>query len=538
MGADRLNILETTQILSKFRPTRMKEFRTLEPSRETLLCEFLVPGQARMHRLCGRQSQHRKSLCVTLQVAAHGSPRRTPGTPTSSKKVLSRRPRVAESTSTDAAEDQIIVLADPELPTLKSKVPAKHFYDKGRLPRTPSPNKSARGTRRIVERSDSEVEVLGTPLQNPPKEKVQPLYEDDSDNGTSTSEEEPEPDPSNTIYDAPNKYAKYWTPRATPASQNGKVSTPSKASSSKSPNKSKQLSQAALLKLDEQAIAAKRVIYAEQIVFKNRLPSLDEIGLIWNNRLATTAGRAQFHRDRHGNEFAEIHLASKVVVTDERIRNTLGHEMYGHTPLQANVTYFLPQVPLGVLDDRQGNQRGPRQTIPQVVSDFQRPVLPMLNQPRAKRLERKDPDIEISVQHTYEIFFPFEWRFIFSALRLFWIISVGRHKKSFDITKGCPKCKGEMIALFDEPEPKIVSKLAAAKPQNSPRPPLRPSSPICISSDEEDEKLVSVNAQKEIYVVPDSDSESDQEITDLARKFGGITIAHRICLHAKRSTRK
>ncbi|KAJ7456463.1 SprT-like family-domain-containing protein [Mycena latifolia] len=432
---------------------------------------------------------------------------RTPGTPTSSKKVLSRRPRVAESTSTDAAEDQIIVLADPELPTLKSKVPAKHFYDKGRLPRTPSPNKSARGTRRIVERSDSEVEVLGTPLQNPPKEKVQPLYEDDSDNGTSTSEEEPEPDPSNTIYDAPNKYAKYWTPRATPASQNGKVSTPSKASSSKSPNKSKQLSQAALLKLDEQAIAAKRVIYAEQvysylnkIVFKNRLPSLDEIGLIWNNRLATTAGRAQFHRDRHGNEFAEIHLASKVVVTDERIRNTLGHEMC--------------HLACWMIDKEIREAHG------------------KLFHKWAKRLERKDPDIEISVQHTYEIFFPFEWQCVKCN------DIVGRHKKSFDITKGCPKCKGEMIALFDEPEPKIVSKLAAAKPQNSPRPPLRPSSPICISSDEEDEKLVSVNAQKEIYVVPDSDSESDQEITDLARKFGGITIAHRICLHAKRSTRK
>lgn len=77
------------------------------------------------------------------------------------------------------------MLADPEWLTPKAKVPSKHFYgNKSKTPRTPSPEKSARDevVLETSEESDSEVEVLSGPVRIlPPKEKLQPLYDDDSD---------------------------------------------------------------------------------------------------------------------------------------------------------------------------------------------------------------------------------------------------------------------------------------------------------------------------------------------------------------------
>lgn len=129
----------------------------------------------------------------------------------------------------------------------------------------------------------------------------------------------------------------------------------------------------------------------------------------------------------------------------------------------------------------------------------------------------------------------------------------------------CKWCKtGTLTPTFDGPEPpkavSKISKMAAAKPQGmcigfianidsraqcagSPRRPgPRSASPIFIESSDEDEPEppAFTHLQKEIYVVHDSDSESDekdQSITDLARKFEGITIAHKVCSHAKRATR-
>ncbi|KAJ6573992.1 SprT-like family-domain-containing protein, partial [Mycena vulgaris] len=450
-----------------------------------------------------------------------GTPRKTPATktpatptPSKTKKVPSNRPQVAERTSADAVEDEVIIVANPEWLTPKSKPPPKHFSGKkSHTPRTSSPDKSARGTPRFVaasEGSDSEVEVLGTPMQIPSsKEKSQPLYEDESDDTSSSgSSEEPwaiDSNSSQPVYDVPNKYEKYWTPA------NGK------ASSSKSPSKPKPK----ILTLEDETRdrEAHRVEYAQQVysylnkvVFKNRLPSLAKIGIIWNNKLLTTAGRAQFHRDRQGNEFAEIHLATKVIDTDERIRNTLSHEMC--------------HLACWMIDKQIKEAHG------------------KLFHKWADRVERKDPDIAISVQHTYVISYPFEW----SCLDCEKIIQ--RYTNSVDMTKGCPACKtGKLKALFDLPPKKDVvrktSKMAAAKSQNSPRPRPRPTAPICISSSEEDEdededddeEISSVHTQQEIYVVPDSDSEPEEAITDLARKFGGITIGHRVCLHARRATR-
>ncbi|KAF8633981.1 hypothetical protein AX15_001158 [Amanita polypyramis BW_CC] len=76
----------------------------------------------------------------------------------------------------------------------------------------------------------------------------------------------------------------------------------------------------------------KRVKYAEELfselngaVFKDKLPK--DTKLTWNKRLLTTAGRAKWHRSKEGSHYTEIELSDKILDSNERIRNTLSHEM-------------------------------------------------------------------------------------------------------------------------------------------------------------------------------------------------------------------
>ncbi|OJA18812.1 hypothetical protein AZE42_00861 [Rhizopogon vesiculosus] len=82
-------------------------------------------------------------------------------------------------------------------------------------------------------------------------------------------------------------------------------------------------------KAEEQA---RREKYAEKLfaelnstIFDDGLPR--ETKLNWNKRLLTTAGRARWHKSRDGVQTTEIELAAKILDRDERIRNTLSHEM-------------------------------------------------------------------------------------------------------------------------------------------------------------------------------------------------------------------
>ncbi|KAJ7748494.1 SprT-like family-domain-containing protein [Mycena maculata] len=464
------------------------------------------------------------------------APVRTPATPTSSakKSTPSKRPQLGGSaTSTDVVEDQVAVLAAPvpQWLTPKPKVPTARFHGSGNnTPRTQSPDKSARRPPRVVEvvaDSESEVEVLDNPVrispspkgtkskEKPPtsKEKLQPLFEDCSDSDISDSSEEESIPEEAFARDVPNKYAKYWdppTPRLSARRSLDKLKTTGNP----------------LVTFEEHA---SRITYAEQVysylnkvVFKNGLPTLRKIELKWNNKLLSTAGRAQFHRDRNGNEFAEIHLASKVVDSDERIRNTLGHEMC--------------HLACWMIDKEIKESHGP------------------IFRKWARRVERKDANIEISIRHTYEISYPFRWECVnANCLEI-----TGRFSISIDPAKNkCPLCKiGSLVPLFDPPEKKTkpdteltkMSKHAPVKSQSaspsvtsSPRARPRPRSASIIvidSSDEEEEIPSSVHIQEEIYMVPDSDSEegnndNDSEIADLARKFEqGVTISHKVCLHA------
>ncbi|KAG6820346.1 hypothetical protein H0H93_001791 [Arthromyces matolae] len=89
-------------------------------------------------------------------------------------------------------------------------------------------------------------------------------------------------------------------------------------------------------RISKKALAAaeleRRVSYAQKLfeelnrsVFENKLPT--DTKLNWSKRLLTTAGRAKWHRSKEGTQTSEIELAEKILDCDERIRNTLSHEM-------------------------------------------------------------------------------------------------------------------------------------------------------------------------------------------------------------------
>ncbi|KAF7367369.1 HMG box-containing protein C19G7.04 [Mycena sanguinolenta] len=401
----------------------------------------------------------------------------TPRTPSSAKKTVplsNKRPQIIQSTSADAAADQVVI---PEWPTPKSKASTT-----GNKTRPSAARGAVRVTADAGDSSDSDVEVISgpTPIQpkpkpkTTPKPKLQPLYNDNSDSESSdTSSSE-----SSIIREPPNKYAKYWTPPVVPTNTptSRKVATPSKASGSKSPQK---LSQAALRKLDAQKDMADRVEYAQQVyswlnrkIFKDQLPSLDTIEIKWNNRLVSTAGKARFHRDRHGNEYVEIHLATKIVDSPGRIRNTLSHEMC--------------HLACWIIDKQIQENHGE------------------LFHKWARKISQKDPVFEISVEHTYDISYNFLWE-CGSCDHV-----VGRFTNSLNpaVTK-CPGCKtGTLYAHDSDASVSTESKEVAAK-----RTVHRSVAPIYIeSSDEDDEPPASVHTQKEIYEVSDVADRSGQEI--------------------------
>ncbi|KAJ7651947.1 SprT-like family-domain-containing protein [Mycena polygramma] len=453
-----------------------------------------------------------------------------PGTPTSSRKTAPpRRPLIVESTSADAASDQVIV---PKWPTPRSKAPVKHI---GTRTPTRTPKKlAAQASIRVVEASedsDSDIEFVSGPTPSPgpsfvkatgtPKPKGKGKQQLPFDEETTSSSSESSEDLRGTR----NRYAKYWTPSAATL----KLVDFVKLTPSQYP---KNLSMQARIKLDEEQQHAKLVIYAEQVyswlnrrVFKNRLPSIGKVEIVWSARFTSTAGRAQFHRTR-GKEVIEIHLAKKIIDCEGRVRNTLAHEM-------CHLACWL-------IDNEINESHGD------------------LFHGWKNRVEGTDPCIEISIEHTYEISYNFEWQCENDDCREV----IGRFTNSLDPTKKkCPRCKGTFVPLFDPPTTRM-SRFAAAKPTGSPRPCAgsprpasshRPASsprpgfrsaspPISIdSSDEDDDEglaVSSIHTQKEIFVVRDSDSTSDkQTISDLVDKFNGITIVHKTCLHAKRRAR-
>ncbi|KAG1757339.1 SprT-like family-domain-containing protein [Suillus lakei] len=191
-------------------------------------------------------------------------------------------------------------------------------------------------------------------------------------------------------------------------------------------------------KAEEQA---RREKYAAQLfeelnstIFNDGLPR--ETKLNWNKRLLTTAGRARWHRSRDGVQTTEIELAAKILDCDERIRNTLSHEM-------CHLACWIIN----------GN---PKEGHGQAFKAW------------ANKVMIKRPEIEITTRHNYEISYPFEWK-CEKCSKVY-----GRYSKSIRPDECvCGVCKvGKLVPLFVQRAPRTpkVSRMAPALPQGSPHP--------------------------------------------------------------------
>ncbi|KDR85254.1 hypothetical protein GALMADRAFT_234003 [Galerina marginata CBS 339.88] len=182
--------------------------------------------------------------------------------------------------------------------------------------------------------------------------------------------------------------------------------------------------------------------YAQQLfydlntlIFKQGLPQ--DTKLNWNKRLLTTAGRAKFHQSREGVQTTEIELAEKILDCDERIRNTLSHEMC--------------HLATWVIDNKIDEHHG------------------KLFKNWASRVMKKRPDIHVSIKHDYEISHPFQWK-CEKCAKVY-----GRFSNSIRPDECvCGACKeGTLVPLFPtkasiNPNTKKLSRMAAARPQDSP----------------------------------------------------------------------
>ncbi|KAF4605645.1 hypothetical protein EYR40_004433 [Pleurotus pulmonarius] len=186
----------------------------------------------------------------------------------------------------------------------------------------------------------------------------------------------------------------------------------------------------------------KRKNYAEDLfkelnalVFDRKLPPSTQ--LTWSKRLTTTAGRAKWHKSAAGVHTTEIELAEKILDCEERIRNTLSHEMC--------------HLACWVIDGC------PKEGHGQLFKAWS-----------AKVMLRR-PEIHISTRHDYEISYPYQWE-CEKCAKIY-----GRFSKSIRPDECvCGACRvGRLRPLFKTnqraPRTPKVARMAAAKPQDSPK---------------------------------------------------------------------
>ncbi|KAN0136612.1 SprT-like family domain containing protein [Lactarius tabidus] len=242
-----------------------------------------------------------------------------------------------------ASDDGLLVLDEPK----SSRKPL-------RRPQTPKTSQSA-GASSLVQAFSS----LST------------LTESDAEN-TRPVPDDPAAIPS--LFRVPGPVTPSTPTPKTPASKPRPPPKSATSSAAKTPRTSKKA-----LALAEQA---ERAAYAQSLfdelnrsVFGGGLP--ETTPLVWSNRLLTTAGRARWHRSKEGVQTTSIELATKILDSNERIRNTLSHEMC-HL-----ASWVINQEP------KEGHGK--------VWKSW------------AAKVMRKRADIEISTRHNYEISYPFEW---------------------------------------------------------------------------------------------------------------------------------
>ncbi|KAH9836599.1 SprT-like family-domain-containing protein [Rhodofomes roseus] len=280
---------------------------------------------------------------------------------------------------------------------------------------------------------------------------------------------------------------------------------PKKTKATKAPK----LSQRAL----EAAELQRRTTYARTFfeemnreIFGCGLPSKTE--LKWNKRMTSTAGKASWHKTRDGAQTTQIELAVKILTDDERIRNTLSHEMC--------------HLASWVISD------APSETHGDIFHGWARKVM------------RARPDIEVTTKHNYEIDYKYEWK-CQECDKIY-----GRHSKSINPDECvCGACKvGKLIPMFPTtprvpktPRRKAGSAMASVKGRDSP---LTISSPIVIQDDEV-EMTVKVHITQETptrtwakttktqavpgaFPLDDDEDDGEDDVQLLTCVLGGLTI--------------
>ncbi|KZT06217.1 uncharacterized protein LAESUDRAFT_653810 [Laetiporus sulphureus 93-53] len=145
-------------------------------------------------------------------------------------------------------------------------------------------------------------------------------------------------------------------------------------------------------------------------IFGEKIPATTQ--LTWNKRLLTTAGRARWHKSNDNARKYEIELATKILDCDERIRNTLSHEMC--------------HLACWIIDEDPKEHHGRKFKAWYV------------------RVMRKRPDIEVTTRHNYDIVCKYQWK-CEQCNHIY-----GRHSKSMRPNAVCGRCNaGRLIPLFE-----------------------------------------------------------------------------------------
>ncbi|KZO92534.1 hypothetical protein CALVIDRAFT_487228 [Calocera viscosa TUFC12733] len=200
------------------------------------------------------------------------------------------------------------------------------------------------------------------------------------------------------------------TPKAKKTPSRNTADTPRKT-----PGRGRKALQVRLEKLAEETVSQ-----LNTLVFDGRIP--EDIELIWSKRLNTTAGRANWKRIRKesGDDIHQcsIELSTKVLDNEERVLNTVAHEL----------CHLAAWVINGEIQPAHGR----------CFKGWGRKVM------------KSRPDIHITTRHDYEIAYRYEWRCANPACAR----TYGRHSKSINPDQhACGVCKGKLEPMFQTYSP-------------------------------------------------------------------------------------
>ncbi|KAL6300289.1 SprT-like family-domain-containing protein [Sparassis latifolia] len=235
-----------------------------------------------------------------------------------------------------------------------------------------------------------------------------------------------------------------------------------------------------------------------RVVFQGRIPQ--DTQLRWNKRLLTTAGRAKWHKSRDGVQTAQIELAVKILDCNERIRNTLSHEM-------CHLACWIIN-------------KDPKEGHGQIFKEW------------ADKVMSARPDILVTTKHSYEITYKYEWK-CEKCDKIY-----GRHSKSINPDECvCGSCKvGKLIPLFETaqrapktPKTKADSQQASTKSRDSPIVLMSPIIDLTIDSVEQEtptraRRWEGAGRPKSILRAHASDDEAD--VTELVHIMGVVSIGN------------